>query len=211
MVLIALALLAISAYSQPELDTSNPLGLASPLLAAIVPSIAAIATSNVERIKKRWLAAIGALIAAAFYVVPLYIGLTQQHASGQQLALAATFISWLGTAAALLGAAAAGIVLGIYQLTQNRAQNQRRARIVHTIEQQIRAANGSAAAVELGPVAYAELTRDWGDDATTLVISRKDGRLIGLASERWPAQATVAIRELRIEHGGESDHIRVLE
>jgi hypothetical protein len=209
--LIALGALAISAYSQPELDTSNPLGLLSPLLAAIVPSLAAIATNTVPRFKKRWLALAGAILAALYYVIPLLIGLQQQSATSQQIALAATFISWLGTAAGLLGAAVAGIVLGIHQLFENRKQRQEKARIVHIIEQEVRAANGSATAIELGPAAYAVLTRDWGDDATSLVISRKDGRLIGLASERWPAQATVPMRELRIHHGGESDHIRVLE
>src|SRR5919197_1546554 len=95
--LVVLAVLSYSVYSEPELQTesTNWLGLLSPMLVGAVPVLASIGLYGVERTGKGKLLGLGALLAAGYFVVPLYIGLRQQSASDQQLAFAAMFISWL--------------------------------------------------------------------------------------------------------------------
>src|SRR4051794_10829532 len=96
--LIALATVSFSVYTQADLDaaSANWLSLLSPVFAAVVPTFAAIALGSVRRARAWRLIVGGALLAATLYIVPLYVGLKQQHATDQQLAFAATFISWLG-------------------------------------------------------------------------------------------------------------------
>jgi hypothetical protein len=84
--------------------------------------------------------------------------------------------------------------------------------VVKAIERQMSAAlasNVGATTVELGPAAYAALTEDWGESASRVVVSRHDGVVVGIASERWPVASTVPTLELVIVCTGEIDHVRV--
>jgi hypothetical protein len=209
--LILLALTSFSAYSQPEFDTDNLFGLISPALAGAIPPLAAIGFGTARSLGSFRLLGLGALVSAIYFVVPLYIGLRAQAASDLQLSVASTFISWLAAAAGLAGLFAASLVIFVYnQIAAGREYQQTR-RLVRAIEQQTaaRLRSGTPAAIELGPVAFETLTRDWGAEANTLVIARANGRYLGLASPRWPAKPAVPALELEIVHTGTDDHVQV--
>jgi hypothetical protein len=209
--MIGLAFVAHGVYTQPDLDpsTANWLALLSPVFAGLVPTLAAIALRSMVRAKPWRLIVAAGVIAAVYFVVPLYIGLKQQQANDQQLAVAATFISWLGAAAGLAGALAAGIVVWIYSFYLNTEYGWRKARVFSTIERAVRASDGTATAVELGPDAFDAITADWGDDADRVVVSRVDGHVLGLASDRWPVTSSAPTVELKIIQSGAGDHVRL--
>ncbi len=209
--LIALAFVAYGVYTQADLDpaTANWLALLSPVFAGMVPALAAIALREVVRAKPWRLIVAAGVISALYFVVPLYIGLKLQQANDQQLAVAATFIAWLGTAAGLAGALAAGVMVWLYSFYLNTSYGRRKARVFAAIERAMRASDGTATAVELGPDAFDAITADWGDDADRVVVSRIDGRVLGLASARWPVTAAAPTVELKIVQSGAGDHVRL--
>jgi hypothetical protein len=209
--LVALVLLFVasfSAYSQPDLNdaTTNWFGLLAPALAALVPALVGIALHDVTRAWRFILG--GALISTIYFIIPFYVGL-RGSATDLQITLASSLISLLATAAGLAGAITSAILLGINGAVANRGENQRRARIQQAIKAEARAASGTATAIELGPLAYNAITRDWGDDAHTVLVSTVDGSFIGLASDRWPAQSSAPALPLEIVRAGSGEHVKI--
>jgi hypothetical protein len=209
-VLVVLFIASFSAYSQQDLNepTNNWFALLSPALAATVPAFVAIVLHDVARARTWRLIVGGALLSAIYFTIPFYVGL-RASATDLQITMAASFISWLATAAGLAGALFSAIVLGINGAFANRSENQRRSRILQAIRREAQAASGTATAIELGPLAYEAITRDWGDDAHTVLVSSVDGSFIGLASERWPAQISVPAVELPIVHAGSGEDVHI--
>jgi hypothetical protein len=218
--LVALATLAYGTYSQPELTAPETgpwatelrwLALASPALAAVVPAAAAIALRRSGSIGMLPLVALGGFVAALYFVVPLLIGL-QRSAPGTAIASATMFISWLAAAAGIAGAVAAAVPLWVDAQVRNWSITQHHARLVAEVERQLRPildSDRTPTAVELGAQSYAALTREWGTDATHIVVSRGDVTLIGISSPRWPASPTVPSLEIPIIQTDAGEHVRV--